>query len=128
MSANLKTILYVEDDPDIQFVAEIALAQVGGFDLKVCSSGHEAISAAANMKPDLILLDVMMPEMDGPTTLGELRKLDNTRNTPVIFMTAKVQAAEVSSYLALGAIAVINKPFDPMSLAETVRKHWEQVA
>ncbi len=126
MTQDLHSILYVEDDPDIQFVAEIALAQVGGFELKICSSGKDAIASAASMRPDLILLDVMMPEMDGPTTLGELRKIANTQDTPVIFMTAKVQPAEVSSYLELGAIAVINKPFDPMTLAQTVRKHWEQ--
>lgn len=120
----LKTILYVEDDLDIQTVAQIALEVVGGFELKICSSGKEALVAAAEMVPDLILLDVMMPKMDGPTTLEHLRKINNTLNTPVIFMTAKVQNSEVSFYKSLGAIGVVGKPFDPMTLADQVRKLW----
>jgi two-component system OmpR family response regulator len=120
----LNTILYVEDDLDIQTVAQIALEAVGGFQLKICSSGKQALAAAAEMVPDLILLDVMMPEMDGPTTLEHLRKIDNTKQTPVIFMTAKVQNSEVSYYKSLGAIGVVGKPFDPMSLSDQVRKLW----
>ncbi len=125
MSA-LNSILYVEDDGDIQTVAQIALEVVGGFQLKTCSSGKEAIREAASFVPDLLLLDVMMPEMDGPTTLEGLRKCDNTKNTPVIFMTAKVQATEVAYYKSLGALGVIAKPFDPMSLATQVRKLWDE--
>lgn len=121
----LSNILYVEDDLDIQTVAQIALEVVGGFQLKICSSGKEAISAAEKMLPDLILLDVMMPEMDGPTTLEHLRKIQNTSQTPVVFMTAKVQASEVNYYKSLGAMGVIAKPFDPMTLAQQVRKLWE---
>lgn len=121
----LSTILYVEDDLDIQTVAQIALEVVGGFRLTICSSGKEAIAAAQTMVPDLILLDVMMPEMDGPTTLEHLRQLENTRTTPVVFMTAKVQVNEVSFYTSLGAIGVIAKPFDPMSLAQQVRGLWD---
>ncbi len=118
----LKNVLYVEDDQDIQMVAQMALEIVGGLSLMACSSGQEAIAAAATYQPDLILLDVMMPDMDGPTTLLELRKLPNTAAVPVVFMTAKVQAAEVSHYRSLGAIGVIAKPFDPMTLAEQVRQ------
>ena len=118
----LKTVLYVEDDPDIQMVAQMALEIVGGLTLHACSSGREAVAAAASYCPDLILLDVMMPHMDGPATLLELRKLPNTASTPVVFMTAKVQAAEVSHYRSLGAVGVIAKPFDPMTLAEQVRQ------
>lgn len=121
----LSKILYVEDDPDIQTVAQISLEEVGGFNLTICSSGREALQAVAGMQPDLILLDVMMPEMDGPTTLENLRKLDNTRDTPVIFMTAKVQASEVSFYKSLGALGVITKPFDPILLPDQVIKLWE---
>lgn len=121
----LSNILYVEDDLDIQTVAQIALEVVGGFQLKICSSGKEAINAAETMVPDLILLDVMMPEMDGPTTLEHLRKIQNTSQTPVVFMTAKVQASEVSYYKSLGAMGVIAKPFDPMTLAQQVRTLWE---
>ena len=119
-------VLYVEDDPDIRAVAQIALEMVGGLNLRVCSSGTEALQAAESFRPDLLLLDVMMPGMDGPTTLARLRQLSQTASTPVIFMTAKVQASEVAYYRSLGALGVIAKPFDPMSLAAQVRQLWEQ--
>ncbi len=122
----LKSILYVEDDTDIQTVAQIALEIVGGFSLKICGSGSAAMAEAASFVPDLLLLDVMMPEMDGPTTLLGLRKLPNTATTPVIFMTAKVQVTEIAYYKSLGALGVIAKPFDPMTLADQVQKLWEE--
>lgn len=123
--APLAKILYVEDDPDIQTVAQIALEVVGGFSLTTCSSGLEALDMVkSGNQPDLLLLDVMMPNMDGPTTLAELRKLPATTETPVIFMTAKVQAGELAYYRSLGAIGVIAKPFDPMELSEQVRELW----
>ncbi|RSZ58154.1 response regulator [Massilia atriviolacea] len=122
----LSLLLYVEDDPDIQTVAQMALEMVGGFTLRTCSSGREALQAAAECRPDLLLLDVMMPGMDGPTTLAELRKLPNTGSTPVIFMTAKVQAGEVAHYRSLGAIGVIAKPFDPMQLPVQVKALWDE--
>jgi two-component system OmpR family response regulator len=125
--AQLKNILYVEDDPDIQTIAQIALETVGGFTLHTCSSGREALDAAASkFIPDLILLDVMMPEMDGPTTLAGLRQLPQTVNTPVVFMTAKVQGSEIANYKVLGALGVIAKPFDPMQLAQQVNALWKQ--
>ncbi len=124
--SELKRILYVEDDPDIQMVAQMALEVVGGFTLRTCSSGQEAMQAAADFAPQLILLDVMMPHMDGPSTLAELRKLAATASTPVIFMTAKVQSAEVSHYKSLGAVGVIAKPFDPMELPQQVRQLWQE--
>ncbi|MBC3831162.1 response regulator [Undibacterium amnicola] len=126
---SLNNILYVEDDLDIQAVAQIALEVVGGFSLKTCSSGAEAIAAIEQgFVPDLLLLDVMMPNMDGPTTLAHLRKLPATSNTPVIFMTAKVQSSEQDYYYTLGAIGVIAKPFDPMALAEQARTLWNKVS
>jgi two-component system OmpR family response regulator len=125
---SLNKILYVEDDLDIQAVAQIALEVVGGFTLRTCSSGAEAISAIeGGFVPDLLLLDVMMPNMDGPTTLAELRKMTTTAATPVIFMTAKVQASEQDYYFTLGAIGVIAKPFDPMALAGQARDLWNKV-
>lgn len=120
----LQRILYVEDEPDIQMVARIALEAVGGFQLLVCSSGQEALAAAPAFAPDLILLDVMMPGLDGPATLAALRTLPGFEATPVVFMTAKVQASEVARYRQLGALNVIPKPFDPMTLAATVRGIW----
>jgi two-component system OmpR family response regulator len=124
----LTLVMYVEDDPDIQMVAQMALEVVGGLTLRSCSSGREAVEAAASCRPDLILLDVMMPDMDGPATLAALRQLPNTAATPVVFMTAKVQAAEVAHYKTLGALGVIAKPFDPMQLAQQVRDFWQQAA
>ena len=122
----LQQVLYVEDDEDIQTVAQMSLEMVGGLTLRTCSSGQDALLAAAQFNPDLILLDVMMPGMDGPMTLTELRKLPHLASTPVIFMTAKVQAAEVAHYRSLGALGVIAKPFDPMQLAQQVRALWDQ--
>lgn len=124
--SELKKILYVEDEPDIQAVAKIALEAVGGFELKVCSSGEEALSHAVSFAPDLFLLDVMMPGMDGPTTFKALKALPELSNTPGIFMTAKVQPDEVAEYKALGALEVIAKPFDPMTLSEQIRTIWQQ--
>ncbi|MEA2605075.1 MAG: hypothetical protein QOF89_6067 [Acidobacteriota bacterium] len=123
----LSRILFVEDDPDIQVVATLALESLGGFRVLVCGSGAEALSRFAEFVPDLVLLDVMMPGMDGPATLEALRRLPGGDATPVIFMTARVQAHEVSGYKALGAVEVIGKPFDPMRLAETVREIWSSL-
>ncbi len=120
----LERILYVEDDTDIQTVARLALETVGGLCVKLCSSGQEAIAGAAEFAPDLILLDVMMPGMDGPTTLQRLREQASLKEVPVVFMTAKVQPAEVAHYKSLGAQDVIAKPFDPMTLADQVRAVW----
>jgi CheY-like chemotaxis protein len=102
----------------------MALQAVGGFTVISCASGQEALSAAPDARADLLLLDVMMPGMDGPGTLKALRELPATAHTPVIFMTAKVQAAEVALYKALGALEVIPKPFDPMELSAQIRRVW----
>lgn len=124
-NSELKKVLYVEDDKSIQLVTRLALEEVGGLVVKVCSSGQEAIEAAAEFTPDLLLLDVMMPGLDGPNTLYELRKLTVTEHTPAIFMTAKVQQQEVAELKQLpGAIEVIAKPFDPMTLASQLQKAW----
>jgi two-component system OmpR family response regulator len=122
----LQRILYVEDEPDIQAVAKLALEMVGGFTVKVCSSGEEALKEAAAFAPDMILLDVMMPGMDGPSTLKALREQSALATIPVAFMTAKVQPTEVAHYISLGARDVIAKPFDPMILANQVRAIWEK--
>lgn len=121
----LERILYVEDETDIQEVARLALEMVGGFTVMICSSGEEAIKAAPEFSPELILLDVMMPGMDGPTTLVTLRALEQFAHTPVIFMTAKVQPDEVAQYKELGAIDVIPKPFDPMTLSASIQELWD---
>lgn len=124
MPALLCRILYVEDQPDIRLVAKMALEVVGKFTVTACASGQEALDCAPHVSADLLLLDVMMPGMDGPGTLQALRQLPATADTPVIFMTAKVQAAEVALYKAMGALEVISKPFDPMKLSEQIRQAW----
>jgi len=126
MTTPLKCILYVEDEPDIRVVAQMALEAVGGFTVIACASGQEALNAAPGAGADLLLLDVMMPGMDGPSTLKGLRELPATANTPVIFMTAKVQAAEVAAYKGLGALEVIPKPFDPMELSAQIQRIWAE--
>ena len=93
----LNRVLYVEDEPDIQAVARIALQTVGGFTVHICSSGEEALREVAACRPDLILLDVMMPGMDGPGTLAALRAKPAFDQIPVAFMTAKVQPNEVEA-------------------------------
>ncbi len=125
---NLQRILYVEDEPDIQAVAKLALEMVGGYQVMICSGGQEALDKVSGFAPDLILLDVMMPGMDGPTTLQNLRADPATAAIPVIFLTAKVQASEMAQYQALGALNVIAKPFDPMTLAAQVREIWEHAS
>ncbi len=122
--APLRRVLCVEDEADIRTVVQIALEDLGGLQLLVCSSGPEALAAARAFAPDLILLDVMMPGMDGPATLAALRASPELRATPVVFMTAKIQAHEVARYRELGALDVIAKPFDPMTLSDTLRGIW----
>ena len=124
MPAPLCRILYVEDEPDIRVVVRMALEAVGGFVVIACASGQEALSVAPDARADLLLLDVMMPGMDGPHTLQALRELPATAHTPVIFMTAKVQASEIAQYKALGALDVIHKPFDPMALSAQISRIW----
>lgn len=126
MAETLTRVLYVEDEPDIQMVARLALEALGGYSVEICCSGEEALQRAPGFKPQLILLDVMMPGMDGPATLKLLRELPQFSDTPVVFMTAKVQASEVISYQQMGAVGVIPKPFDPMTLAAKVQEIWEK--
>jgi len=116
-------ILHVDDEPDIREVVEMSLGLDKAFTTRNCGSGQEALAVAAEWKPDFILLDVMMPGMDGPATLAQLRGDAKTANIPVIFMTARAQAREVDRFRALGAVGVIAKPFDPMTLAASVRSY-----
>ena len=125
MAQELKNILYVEDEADIRAVARLALEAVGGFSVTICSSGAEAVERAPEVRPDLILLDVMMPGMDGVDTLRALRDLPETATTPVIFMTAKAQQSEIHNLRELGALDVIAKPFDPMALSDRIRDIYE---
>ena len=125
MPRPLQTILLVEDDPDIQEIARLSLESFGGFTVELCSTGREAVERAPGLAPDLILLDVMMPGMDGAETLAALRTLPALSATPVVFMSAKARAEEVRRFKDLGAVDVITKPFDAVALPDRVRAIWE---
>lgn len=114
-------ILHVDDESDIREVVEISLGLDPGLATRSCGSGEEALAAAIDWQPDIILCDVMMPVMDGPATLMRLRENALTANIPVIFMTARAQTRELDRFRSLGALGVIPKPFDPMTLAASVR-------
>ncbi|MEI6414129.1 MAG: response regulator [Pseudomonadota bacterium] len=118
-------ILYVDDEPDIRSIVEFALEDEEDFELKICASGQEALNIVGVYQPDLVLLDVMMPGMDGPTTFRRLRELPGLAGLPTAFVTAKVQPREVAEFKAMGAVGVIAKPFDPMALADQVRALWK---
>lgn len=122
----ISRVMYVEDEPDIQAVARIALQTVGGLTTMICSSGEEALREMGPFQPDLVLLDVMMPGMDGPGTLAAMRSRSELARIPVVFITAKVQPTEVMHYKSLGALDVLAKPFDPMTLAAQVRGIWSK--
>ena len=102
------------------------LETVGQFQVKMCSSGQEALDDLASFAPDLILLDVMMPGMDGPTTYQEVRKIEGYLEVPIIFMTAKVMESDRQQYISLGAAGIIAKPFDPMVLSDQIRQIWKE--
>ena len=121
MTRALKSILYVEDDLHVRTTAKRVLAVIGKLDVRACGSGREGIKAARDWQPDLILLDVMMPELDGPGVLEILRQDAATTAIPVVFITARTQAHEVARLRELGARGVIAKPFDAMTLAQQVR-------
>lgn len=125
MIPTLQNILYVEDDADIRQVTLLALELIGGLSVKACASGAEAGAADNDFRPDLLLLDVMMPEMDGPTTLAHLRRDQRFSAVPAMFFTAKVRPEEVARLQELGAIGVIGKPFDPQTLVEELRRKWD---
>ena len=119
-------IMHVEDDESIRAVAEIALTDVAGFTLLSCDSGQSALAQAEAFAPQLILLDVMMPQMDGLQTLAALRQIPALAKTPVVFMTAKIQQAEKQRYLDAGAVGIIEKPFEPMELGDTLSQLYQQ--
>ena len=123
---SLKRILYAEDEPLIQAVAKLALEKVGGFEVLICSSGAEALEKIGVFAPDLVLLDVVMAGLDGPATLERLRADPATAATPVVFLTANALPTEVAHYRALGALDVVAKPFNPMTLAAQIQRIWDK--
>ena len=121
----LKRILLVEDDPDIQSIAALSLRSLGGFTVEVCGSARECLLAAADFRPDLVLLDIVMPGMDGLDALKALRGVPATASTPVVFMTAKAWQPEFSTLPEHRPMGIIAKPFEATTLSETVRRIWD---
>lgn len=122
----LKKILYAEDEPDVQVVVELTIQTMSNYEIKVCDNGKKLIECVEDYNPDLILLDVMMPEMDGPTTLKNLKENEATKNIPVAFMTAKAQVHEIENFQKEGIIGVITKPFDPFQLCSDIEALWRK--
>jgi CheY-like chemotaxis protein len=116
-------VLHVDDDADIREVVAGSLALDPDFTTQSCASGEEALAVAAAWSPDIILLDVMMPVMDGPTTLAGLRRNPRTARIPVVLMTARAQSRELDLFRSYGAAGVIGKPFNPITLAPEVRRY-----
>ena len=116
--SKITKLIYVDDEPDIRSIVEFAFDGEPNLELRLCASGFEALDAARMDPPDLVLLDVMMPGMDGPETLAKLRSLPHMQDVPVVFITAKVQPKEVEHFLAMGAAGVLAKPFDAMLLPQ----------
>jgi CheY-like chemotaxis protein len=123
----LRTVLYVDDEPDIREIVELALGLVDGLEVRICESGERALQLLPDIRPDLVLLDVMMPRTDGPTTLQRMRADPRLADIPVVFVTAKAMPAEVARFRELGAVAVIAKPFDPMQLGQQILTIWEGI-
>lgn len=124
--SELNRILHVDDEDDIRQVARLALETVGGFTVEGCASGREALEKGPQFGPQLILLDVMMPGLDGPATFEAMKEIDGLRNIPVVFVTAKAMPSELQRFLDMGAAGVIAKPFDPMAISGQLREIWRQ--
>jgi two-component system OmpR family response regulator len=121
-----QSVLYVDDEPDICEVVQTTLCLIAGFDVRTADSGERAIDLAYELRPDLIILDVMMPGLDGPATYERLCENTLLADIPVIFMAAKVVPPQVAHLLRLGAIGVIGKPFDPLTLGDEVLALWNK--
>ncbi len=121
----LRRILILDDDSDIRTIVRMSLEFTGGFEVVECSEGGCASHMVKEHKPDLVLLDVMMPDMDGPSVLQMLRNDPETAYVPVIFLTAKIRSSDVENFEKLDALGVIGKPFDPMTLSATIQNLWK---
>ncbi|MCP5050861.1 MAG: response regulator [bacterium] len=116
--------MYVDDDPDLQDIVRLGLQTGGGFTVKVCDSGKQALDEVVEFKPDLVILDVVMPEMNGPQTLEALRKIPQAREIPVIFLTSRIRSDQLGQYKPLGVIGLIRKPLNPLKLTEQLMEIW----
>lgn len=124
MSKELKNVLFIDDDRNMRQVVELALKAAGDFKVTTCRTYLNALDVIKDINPDLILLDIVMPEVNGLEALKEMRKKGLLKNVPVIFVTAKVKPNEIGHYIHLGAIGVIAKPFDPAKLHKQIMNLW----
>ncbi len=122
----LTKIIFVDDDPDLLTIAQYSLENIPNISVKYLSSGEAAIQEALQFKPDLILLDVMMPKMDGIATFNTMRLIPSIAHIPVVFITAKVQKEEITHYSMIGILDVIIKPFNPLTLQADILKIWDK--
>jgi two-component system, OmpR family, response regulator len=127
MTKNLDRILYAEDEDDIRLIATMALETFGNYVVETCESGAGIVEKAHAFKPDLFLLDVMMPDVDGIAALEAITSTPELKNIPVVFMTAKVQPGEIQRFRELGATDVLSKPFDPQELSANLQAIWEKL-
>jgi two-component system OmpR family response regulator len=123
----LERICYVEDDEDIQRIVRVSLERVGKMTVEVVTDPLLAIAAMTAFKPDLVMLDWMMPGMDGPTLFKKMKEDPNTSRLPVVFITAKAQSRDMAELMALGAAATISKPFSPKDLPDQLRQIWAKL-
>lgn len=121
----LNRVICVDDDPGMLQIAKICLQDMGGISVELCSSGREALDKSVSFRPQLALVDMMMPGMDGVETVSRLRSLEHLEDLPVILVTAVMGPAEANNCHKANAIAVISKPFDPLSLVDRVQSEWE---
>lgn len=123
------TVLLVDDEPDIRFLVSMALRKLGGLEVRAEPSGQAALTAlTSGYRPDMIILDVMMPDMDGIQTLQAIRGLPDFANLPVCFLTAKIQPGEVAYLRSLGVCDVMAKPFSPAALVKQLQECWQSCA
>lgn len=129
MTVNEKVLSHVacvDDDADILQITKFALEEIGGLKVTAFEGPRAALEGMAAAQPDLILMDVMMPEMDGPTALKQFKRQEGVSHIPVVFMTARVQPHELRDYMALGAAGVISKPYDPVTLTQQLVDIWRR--
>jgi CheY-like chemotaxis protein len=125
--ASLQRILLADDEPDILNISRMALETVGGYQVGACGSGTELLERLSDFDPDLVLVDLVMPDMAGIDVLREMQAVDDYRSTPVVFLTGVVDGGQLQQLRDAGAADVIRKPFDPMTLADRVREIWDEL-
>jgi len=124
-SITLQRVLLADDEPDILEISRIALETVGGFEVLVCSSGEKLLERLSEFQPDLVVVDVLMPDMTGPEVFEEIRRRPEFDEVPVIYLTGVIQEEELEDLRKTGVADIILKPFDPMTLADRINSVWK---